>query len=146
MTVRASLDRELVAALGALSGDLGRRFAAVAATESITAAQWNLLRQLDAPSPMGRVARLLHCDPSNVTGLTRRLVDRGLVEVLPDAGSARVRLLGRTGDGAAAAARLESRLFDGFAPSSALSVAETRSLVDLLDRIRPMFADQDAEP
>ncbi|MGL5852272.1 MAG: MarR family winged helix-turn-helix transcriptional regulator [Phycicoccus sp.] len=124
--------RQLVALLGELGGSLSRRFADIAATERITAAQWNLLRLLDRPQQMGWVARTLRCDPSNVTALTRKLVDGGFAEVVPDPASARVRLLHRTPAGTQACRRLEKRLFDDFRPEAGLSATELRTLTRLL--------------
>ena len=39
-----------------------------------------VLQALDEPKPMGEVAKLLACDSSNVTWITDRLEERGLVE------------------------------------------------------------------
>jgi DNA-binding MarR family transcriptional regulator len=141
---RHSVDHQLIALLGRLGGDLGRRFAAVTATERMTPAQWNLLRLLDEPQQMGRVARALRCDPSNITGLTRRLVDGGLAEVVAHPTSARVRLLRRTSAGTEACRRLEGRLFDGFAPSAGLTVDEARTVIDLLGRVAGQWDGKDA--
>ncbi|MGL5930513.1 MAG: MarR family winged helix-turn-helix transcriptional regulator [Dermatophilaceae bacterium] len=132
---RLSDRRELVALLGELGGSLGQRFAAIAATERLTSAQWNLLRLLDEPQQMGWVARTLRCDPSNVTGLTRKLVDGGFAEVVPDPASARVRLLRRTAAGTRACRRLEKRLFEDFRPEGGLSATELRTLTGLLAQV-----------
>ncbi|MGL4176111.1 MAG: MarR family winged helix-turn-helix transcriptional regulator [Dermatophilaceae bacterium] len=132
---RLSDRRELVALLGELGGSLGRRFAAIAATERLTSAQWNLLRLLDEPQQMGWVARTLRCDPSNITALTRKLVDGGVAEVIPDPASARVRLLRRTPAGTRACRRLEKRLFEDFRPEGGLSAADLDTLTRLLAQV-----------
>ncbi len=50
-----------------------------------------------SPIPMRELARLLRCDPSNVTGVTDRLEARGLVERRSEPRDRRVRTLCRTG-------------------------------------------------
>ena len=41
---------------------------------------WIALRALGEPKPMGELAKQLACDSSNVTWITDRLEERGLVE------------------------------------------------------------------
>ena len=62
--------------------------------------QAHLLRLLaDGPAPMRKLACRLHCDPSNVTGLSDRLVERGLVERHADPDDRRVKMLALTTEG-----------------------------------------------
>src|SRR5581483_11979770 len=48
------------------------------------------------PTPMSRLAEVLNCEASNLTGLVDKLENRGLVERQPDPGDRRVRLLALT--------------------------------------------------
>ncbi|HEY5977926.1 MAG TPA: MarR family transcriptional regulator [Solirubrobacterales bacterium] len=55
--------------------------------------QLMVLRALDEPRPMREVAAHLACDSSNLTGITDRLEERGLVRRTADANDRRVKLL-----------------------------------------------------
>src|SRR5215468_1606415 len=64
----------------------------------------------DRPLPMGRLAKTLSCDASNVTGLVDRLEARGLVERRPSAGDRRVKVLQLTPAGSRLRAQLLERM------------------------------------
>src|SRR5262245_48932021 len=57
------------------------------------------LRILDRPRPMREVAAEMACDSSNLTGITDRLEERGLVRREPDPQDRRVKLLVLTDEG-----------------------------------------------
>jgi DNA-binding MarR family transcriptional regulator len=67
----------------------------------LTVAQVDVLRQLNAlgATPMSRLAEILNCEASNLTGLVDRLELRGLVERQADPTDRRVRLLALTAEG-----------------------------------------------
>ena len=71
---------------------------------------WIALQTLDEPKPMGELAKQLACDSSNVTWITDRLEERGLVERQPAEHDRRVKLLVLTEKGRALRAELERRL------------------------------------
>jgi len=58
-----------------------------------------MLGLLDEPQPMGELARHMHCDNSNITGIVDRLSERGLVERRAAEGDRRVKLIALTDAG-----------------------------------------------
>jgi DNA-binding MarR family transcriptional regulator len=94
--------------------------------------QAHLLRLLDEPMPMQRLARYLHCDPSNVTGLVDRLEERDLVERRADPADRRVKMLALTAAGARVRDELHERLLAAPLEIESLSRADQRALRDLL--------------
>lgn len=96
---------------------------------------WIALQTLDEPTPMGELAKQLACDSSNVTWITDRLEERGLVERQPAEHDRRVKLLVLTQKGRALRAELEERLSEPPPPIAALSNSEQRTLRDLLGRV-----------
>ena len=83
------------------------------------------------PTPMGELAKYLMCDSSNVTGITDRLEERGLVRREPGESDRRVKLLVLTDEGRESARRGDQ------APGRAPSVAGGA------DRGRPAQAEGD---
>jgi DNA-binding MarR family transcriptional regulator len=73
----------------------------IADEQGLSIAQLDVLRRLrhHGPSPMRRLAELMNCEASNLTGLVDRLEMRGLVERRPDPGDRRIRLLALTAEG-----------------------------------------------
>jgi len=61
--------------------------------------QQMMLGLLDEPKPMGELARHMHCDNSNITGIVDRLSERGLVERRAAEGDRRVKLIALTDSG-----------------------------------------------
>lgn len=85
-------------------------------------------------APMSALASVMHCDPSNVTGITDRLEARGLIERRGAPHDRRLKLLGLTPEGEAVRERLSEAL-DTPPPSiESLSRADQRALRDLLRR------------
>jgi DNA-binding MarR family transcriptional regulator len=92
-----------------------------------------VLKVLDEPRPMRDVATAMACDSSNLTGITDRLEERGLVRRASDPGDRRVKLLVLTEDGEALRREVLSRLNQP-PPGSVdtLTEAELRQLDALL--------------
>jgi DNA-binding MarR family transcriptional regulator len=95
--------------------------------------QLMVLKVLDEPRPMRDVATEMACDSSNLTGITDRLEERGLVRRTADPADRRVKLLVLTEDGEALRREVVNRLNQpppGTVDS--LSEAELRQLDALL--------------
>jgi DNA-binding MarR family transcriptional regulator len=92
------------------------------------------LQELDEPMPMGKLAGLLHCDSSNITWITDRLEERGLVERRPDPGDRRVKLIAMTPEGRRIRDEIQARVTEPPAELLALPVADQRALRDSLRR------------
>jgi MarR family transcriptional regulator, organic hydroperoxide resistance regulator len=95
---------------------------------------WIALQALDEPKPMGELAKLLACDSSNITWITDRLEERGLVERRPAERDRRVRLLVLTPKGRRLREQLEARLAEPPPPIVSLSREDQRALRDILQR------------
>jgi DNA-binding MarR family transcriptional regulator len=95
---------------------------------------WFALQALDEPRPMGELAKQLACDNSNVTWITDRLEERGLVERQPAPRDRRVRLLVLTDDGRKLRDEIRRRLADPPEAIAALSRDDQRALRDALRR------------
>ena len=110
------------------------RFVAVGQELDLSPPQGHALRLLVTARPMGELARLMHCDNSNITGIIDRLEERGLVERRSDQQDRRVRRIGLTPDGE----RIRERLFRAMAqPPEALErlpLADQKTLRDILRR------------
>jgi DNA-binding MarR family transcriptional regulator len=88
-----------------------------------------------APVAMSRLAEVLSCDASNVTGLVDRLEARGLVERRPAAGDRRVKVLALTVTGARVRDDMLRHMTGDPLPLSSLAPAERRALVKMLERL-----------
>ena len=103
--------------------------------------QWFALQALDEPLRMGRLARILHCDSSNVTGITDRLEQRGLVERRPAPDDRRVKMLVLTPEGRRVRDRIRARLAT---PPSAIEGLSAADVFALLQRLYPGLQRYDA--
>jgi DNA-binding MarR family transcriptional regulator len=92
----------------------------------------SVLRGLATPSPMRELARRLHVDASNLTGLVDRLEERGLVERRPDPDDRRVKQLTVTPDGAELRDALNAGLMADPPLFAGLSPQQRRDLRHLL--------------
>lgn len=112
------------------------RLAAIAAEIELSEAQCEVLQALDpgAPVAMCRLADALGCDPSNVTGIIRRLEARGLVERRADERDRRVKKLVLTVRGQQQRARFLERLAEPPAGIRRLSAADQSALEAILAR------------
>jgi MarR family transcriptional regulator, organic hydroperoxide resistance regulator len=87
------------------------------------------------PLPMSRLAEVLSCDASNVTGLVDRLESRGLVERKPSPADRRVKVLDLTATGSRLRGEMLQHMTAQPLPLSALTPEERRALVRLLERL-----------
>ena len=110
------------------------RWMAVIREYDLVPPHWIALQTLDEPKPMGELAKQLACDSSNVTWITDRLEERGLVERHAAEHDRRVKLLVLTAKGRALRAELEERLSEAPPPIEALSAEDQRTLRDVLSR------------
>ena len=93
-----------------------------------------LLLQPGEGIPMNEVAKLCHCDPSNLTGIVDRLEARGLVARRPAEHDRRVKLICLTKEGTALRARALARVYQPHPAIASLSSADQRALRDILRR------------
>ena len=84
--------------------------------------------------PMSKLAGVLGCDNSNVTGIVDRLEARGLVERRSSEHDRRVKMLVVTERGADLRRRLVERMSEPPAELAALPAAEQRALRDVMRR------------
>ena len=110
------------------------RWMAVIREYDLVPPHWIALQTLDEPKPMGELAKQLACDNSNVTWITDRLEERGLVERRPAPRDRRVRLLVLTDAGRRLREEIAARLATPPPPITALSREDQRALRDLLRR------------
>jgi len=119
------------------------RWMAVIREYDLVPPPWIALQTLDEPKPMGELAKQLACDSSNVTWITDRLEERGLVERHAAEHDRRVKLLVLTAKGRALRAELEERLSEAPPPIDALSPEDQRTLRDVLSRaVESLEADR----
>ncbi len=96
---RSELEESVSELIGKLMMAQRPRFMALCRELDLFPPQLMVLRALDKPRPMREVAEQLACDSSNLTGITDRLEERGLVQRTADPGDRRVKLLVLTDDG-----------------------------------------------
>jgi DNA-binding MarR family transcriptional regulator len=84
--------------------------------------------------PMGELAKLLACDSSNVTGITDRLEERGLVQRVSAEHDRRVKMLVLTPEGETLHTEITKRLAEPPPEIAALSETDQRALRDILRR------------
>ncbi|MBF6048603.1 MarR family transcriptional regulator [Streptomyces sp. NRRL B-1677] len=125
---------ELVAALGTAQW---QDFAAAASRHGLTSVQAKLLAQLKGPVPMRKLATLLVCDASNVTGIVDRLEARGLVRREPDPADRRVKNVVATDEGHETIRRVRAEMQATHSALDALDEEERTTLYGLLERLRP---------
>jgi len=111
---------------------LRQHVAAVGHRFDFTPQQAMLLDRLGTRQSMSQVAEALHCDPSNVTGLIRRLEQRGLVIREVDDADRRTKWLVLTPAGIAARESLLHELFQRLPVLDALDDAAQEQLLNLL--------------
>lgn len=92
------------------------------------------MKELDEPKPMGKIAEMLACDNSQVTWITDRLEERGLVERRPDPSDRRVKLLALTDEGRRVRDEIDRRLAEPPPEIASLPAADQRALRDILRR------------
>jgi DNA-binding MarR family transcriptional regulator len=112
------------------------RMLRIASEFGLTPPQLFALRSLDPeqPVPMRALAKALHCDSSNVTGLVDGLEAQGLVERREAEHDRRVRMLVVTERGAALRARMHEAIQQVPEPLAGLGEEDQRALRDILRR------------
>jgi DNA-binding MarR family transcriptional regulator len=112
-----------------------QRFFAIGQEFELSPQQAIALRMLGAgPRRMGELAQALFCDNSNVTGITDRLEERGLVRRESAEGDRRVKLLVLTDEGERMRVEITKRMAEPPPPIAALSTEDQRALRDILRR------------
>jgi MarR family transcriptional regulator, organic hydroperoxide resistance regulator len=92
------------------------------------------LQALERPMPMGELAKILVCDNSNVTWITDRLEERGLVERRPAEHDRRVKLLVLTPEGRQVREEIQDRLSTPPPAIERLSRKDQQTLSAILKR------------
>ena len=111
------------------------RFIAINQEFDLAPQQAIALRMLGSGArPMGELARFLACDNSNVTGITDRLEERGLVRREPSPQDRRVKLLVLTDEGERLRREVTKRLAEPPEWVTSLPERDQRALRDILER------------
>jgi DNA-binding MarR family transcriptional regulator len=110
------------------------RFIEIAHKLGVTPPILGALRFLDQPQTMGRMAELLRCDPSNVTGIVDTLEERNLAERKPSEGDRRVKVVELTDAGKKLRAQASEEMYKPPAWIESLPEADQRKLRDVLKR------------
>jgi MarR family transcriptional regulator, organic hydroperoxide resistance regulator len=103
---------------------------------------WIALQTLEEPKPMGELAKQLACDNSNVTWITDRLEERGLLTRTQAPHDRRVRLLVLTPKGRRLREEIGVCLAEAPAAIAELSAKDQRVLNDVLMRAVERLRDQ----
>jgi DNA-binding MarR family transcriptional regulator len=129
----AGPEDEIAALVIQLAAQLVSHMRSLVGQEGVTEPQAMLVRQLRQPLPMKRVAELMHCDASNLTGIVDRLESKGLLERRTLAADRRIKELVLTSEGEGLQRRLDE--LSTSAPGlSELSTQEQETLIALLRR------------
>ena len=110
------------------------RFIEIAHKLGVTPSLLGALRFLEQPQTMGRMAELLRCDPSNVTGIVDALEERNLADRKPSDDDRRVKVVELTAAGKKLRARAVEEMYKPPAWIEDLSAADQRALRDILRR------------
>src|SRR5436309_15247605 len=116
-------------------------FMAVYREYDLVPPHWIALHALEDPMPMGELAKVLVCDNSNVTWITDRLEERGLVMRRPDERDRRVKLLVLTPEGRRVREQIQARLSEPPPAIEGLSREDQRTLRAILKRVAAGLAD-----
>jgi DNA-binding MarR family transcriptional regulator len=110
------------------------RFIEIAHKLGVTPPLLGALRFLEQPQTMGRMAELLRCDPSNVTGIVDTLEERKLARRKPSAEDRRVKEVELTAAGSKLRARAVEEMLKPPAWIKGLSASDQRALREILRR------------
>jgi MarR family transcriptional regulator, organic hydroperoxide resistance regulator len=111
------------------------RFMSVLREYDLVPPHWIALQALAEPMPMGELAKVMVCDNSNITWITDRLEERGLVERTPAERDRRVKLLVLTAEGRRVREEIEARLTTPPPAIKNLSRADQQVLRTILRRV-----------
>jgi DNA-binding MarR family transcriptional regulator len=128
------LGRETWSLLQQLAFSQRPRWMAIIREYELIPPHWIALQALEEPKPMGDLAKQLSCDNSNVTWITDRLEERGLVTRTQAQHDRRVRLLVLTRKGRKLREEIGERLADPPPAIAELSADDQRALRDILGR------------
>jgi DNA-binding MarR family transcriptional regulator len=92
------------------------------------------LRALEQPRTMGELARVLHCDNSNVTGIVDSLEDKTLAIRKPSEADRRIKVVELSGQGEALLKRLKREVAKPPAWVKDLPKEDQEALRDILER------------
>ena len=138
MTRRDPLDLEVITSLALLTTRFFADYEAAAGAHDLSGAQARLLALVAAePRPMSKLALVLHCEPSNITGLVDRLERNGLVERRVDPHDRRVKQIAPTEAGLRLADEVRADLSFAAEPLAGLDRTERVALRDLLRKMSP---------
>lgn len=98
-------------------------------------ALWSL--DADNGKPIGALAKSWKCDPSNATFIVDRLVRAGLALRLETPTDRRVKLVRLTTEGSKTKAELMRAYLSPPAELAALPIDDLKSLIDVLEKLRP---------
>jgi DNA-binding MarR family transcriptional regulator len=132
--VKEDLGRETWSMLQKLVFAQRPRWMAVIREYDLIPPHWIALQALEEPKPMGELAKVLACDNSNVTWITDRLEERGLVTRTQAEHDRRVRLLVLTDEGRKLREEIGERLAEPPPAIAGLSLEDQRALRDILGR------------
>jgi DNA-binding MarR family transcriptional regulator len=133
---------EAVDAFFTVLGRMYGYYSGVCASLDLTPHLGSVLRGLAEPSPMRELARELHLDASNLTGLVDRLEQRGLVRRAADPQDRRVRQVALTEAGMRLRHELNVRLMRDPPLLAGLDADERGRLRSLLGRAAAEPADR----
>lgn len=138
MTRRDPLDLEVITSLALLTTRFFADYEAAAGAHELSGAQARLLALVATePRPMSKLALVMHCEPSNITGLVDRLERHGLVERRTDAQDRRVKLIAPTPAGLELSEKVRADLNFAAEPLAGLGRDERVQLRDLLRKMIP---------
>lgn len=109
-------------------------FLAIAREHDLRPATFGALRALEQPRTMGDLARMLHCDNSNVTGIVDSLEDKALAVRKPLEADRRIKVVELSGQGEALLRRLSREVAKPPAWVKDLSERDQKTLRDILKR------------
>ena len=109
-------------------------FLAIARDFDLRPSTFAALRALEEPRTMGDLARLLHCDASNVTGIVDSLEDKALAVRKPLEADRRIKVVELSGQGDALLKRLKREVAKPPAWVENLSEDDREALRDILKR------------
>jgi MarR family transcriptional regulator, organic hydroperoxide resistance regulator len=117
------------------------KFMAICREYDFVPPHWIALHALEAPMPMGELAKVLVCDNSNVTWITDRLEERGLVERRQAERDRRVKLLVLTPEGRRVREEIQARLSKPPPAIEGLSRSDQQTLRTILKRVAAGLED-----
>jgi DNA-binding MarR family transcriptional regulator len=109
-------------------------FLAIAREFDLRPAIFGALRVLEQPRTMTELAQLLHCDPSNVTGIVDSLEEKKLAVRFPSEVDRRIKIVELSGQGDKLLARLSDEVAKPPAWVRNLSPQDQKALRSILRR------------